>query len=141
MEPSPKIVSSRRDFIRNSLITASSLALPSNAATNNTTNPTPTAQENQREGARDWQLTRIRLDRDGFRSPWVEGYCSRQSVQAGQRIDIMVSADPARRVLLQVSVDDAAAADALFSTLMGEDVESRRTFIQRNAHDVRFLDI
>ncbi len=102
MEPSPKIVSSRRDFIRNSLITASSLALPSNAATNNTTNPTPTAQENQREGARDWQLTRIRLDRDGFRSPWVEGYCSRQSVQAGQRIDIMVSADPARRVLLEI---------------------------------------
>jgi DNA gyrase subunit B len=49
--------------------------------------------------------------------------------------------DPQRRVLLKVSVDDAAAADALFSTLMGEDVESRRTFIQRNAHDVRFLDI
>ena len=49
--------------------------------------------------------------------------------------------DPNNRVLLQVSVDDAAQADALFSTLMGEDVESRRTFIQRNAHDVRFLDI
>ena len=49
--------------------------------------------------------------------------------------------DPTRRVLLQVSVDDAVQADALFSTLMGEDVESRRSFIQRNAHDVRFLDI
>ena len=49
--------------------------------------------------------------------------------------------DPATRVLLQVSVDDAAQADQLFSTLMGEDVESRRNFIQRNAHDVRFLDI
>jgi len=49
--------------------------------------------------------------------------------------------DPARRVLLQVSVEDAVQADALFSTLMGEDVESRRNFIQRNAHDVRFLDI
>ncbi len=49
--------------------------------------------------------------------------------------------DPQRRVLLQVSVDDAAQADQLFSTLMGEDVESRRTFIQRNARDVRFLDI
>ena len=49
--------------------------------------------------------------------------------------------DPARRILLQVTVDDAAQADALFSTLMGEDVESRRSFIQRNAHDVRFLDI
>ena len=49
--------------------------------------------------------------------------------------------NPATRVLLQVSVDDAAQADQLFSTLMGEDVESRRNFIQRNAHDVRFLDI
>jgi DNA gyrase subunit B len=49
--------------------------------------------------------------------------------------------DPATRTLLQVTLDDAAAADEIFSTLMGEDVESRRTFIQRNAKDVRFLDI
>ncbi|MCX2967980.1 DNA topoisomerase (ATP-hydrolyzing) subunit B [Streptomyces sp. JHD 1] len=45
------------------------------------------------------------------------------------------------RVLRQVTIDDAAAADDLFSILMGEDVESRRNFIQRNAKDVRFLDI
>ena len=49
--------------------------------------------------------------------------------------------DPATRTLLQVTLDDAAAADEVFSTLMGEDVESRRSFIQRNAKDVRFLDI
>jgi DNA gyrase subunit B len=49
--------------------------------------------------------------------------------------------DPAHRVLRQVTIDDAAAADDLFSILMGEDVESRRSFIQRNAKDVRFLDI
>ncbi|MGZ4597970.1 MAG: DNA topoisomerase (ATP-hydrolyzing) subunit B [Actinomycetes bacterium] len=49
--------------------------------------------------------------------------------------------DPDRRVLLQVTLDDAAAADDLFSVLMGEDVEQRRSFIQRNAKDVRFLDI
>ena len=49
--------------------------------------------------------------------------------------------NPARRVLLQVTVDDAAQADELFSVLMGEDVESRRSFITRNAKDVRFLDI
>jgi DNA gyrase subunit B len=49
--------------------------------------------------------------------------------------------DPARRVLSQVTVDDAAQADELFSVLMGEDVEARRSFIQRNAKDVRFLDI
>ncbi len=49
--------------------------------------------------------------------------------------------DPASRVLLQVTLDDAAHADELFSVLMGEDVEQRRSFIQRNAKDVRFLDI
>ena len=49
--------------------------------------------------------------------------------------------DRAHRTLLQVTLDDAAAADSIFSVLMGEDVESRRTFIQRNAHDVRFLDV
>jgi DNA gyrase subunit B len=49
--------------------------------------------------------------------------------------------DPDSRVLLQVGVDDAASADEIFSVLMGEDVESRRSFIQRNARDVRFLDI
>lgn len=49
--------------------------------------------------------------------------------------------DPDRRTLLQVTMDDAAAADQTFSVLMGEDVESRRNFIQQNAKDVRFLDI
>jgi len=49
--------------------------------------------------------------------------------------------NPDNRVLLQVTLDDAAQADEMFSVLMGEDVESRRSFIQRNAKDVRFLDI
>ena len=49
--------------------------------------------------------------------------------------------DPEHRTLLQVTMDDAAAADEIFSMLMGEDVESRRNFIQQNAKDVRFLDI
>jgi DNA gyrase subunit B len=49
--------------------------------------------------------------------------------------------DPARRILRLVTLDDAATADELFSVLMGEDVEARRSFIVRNAHDVRFLDI
>ena len=49
--------------------------------------------------------------------------------------------DPANRVLRQVTLDDAAQADELFTILMGEDVEQRRSFIQRNAKDVRFLDI
>jgi DNA gyrase subunit B len=49
--------------------------------------------------------------------------------------------DPDTRTLLQVTLADAASADEMFSILMGEDVESRRGFIQRNARDVRFLDI
>jgi len=49
--------------------------------------------------------------------------------------------DPTQRIMLQVNLDDAARADEIFSILMGEDVEQRRSFIQRNAKDVRFLDI
>jgi len=49
--------------------------------------------------------------------------------------------DPAHRLLMQVTLDDAATADELFSVLMGEDVEARRSFITRNAKDVRFLDV
>ena len=49
--------------------------------------------------------------------------------------------DTQRRTLLQVKMEDAAAADQIFSVLMGEDVEARRDFIQQNAKDIRFLDI
>lgn len=56
----------------------------------------PIEIENAKEGARDWQLTRVRLDGGQFRSPWIEGYCSRQSVRAGESIDIRVSTNPVR---------------------------------------------
>jgi DNA gyrase subunit B len=49
--------------------------------------------------------------------------------------------DPARRMLIRVEVDDAAAADRIFSILMGDQVEPRRAFIEQNAKDVRFLDV
>ncbi|MEU7000376.1 DNA topoisomerase (ATP-hydrolyzing) subunit B [Nonomuraea sp. NPDC046570] len=49
--------------------------------------------------------------------------------------------NPASRILLQATLDDAAQADEMFSVLMGEDVEARRSFIIRNARDVRFLDV
>ena len=48
--------------------------------------------------------------------------------------------DPSRRLLKKIDVAEAASADEVFSVLMGDDVESRRSFIQRNAQDVRFLD-
>ena len=49
--------------------------------------------------------------------------------------------DPEHRILKQVTLDEAADADETFTILMGDDVDRRRTFIQRNATDVRFLDI
>ncbi len=49
--------------------------------------------------------------------------------------------DPANRLLIQVTVEDAAAADAVFSMLMGDQVEPRRQFIEQNAKDVKFLDV
>ncbi len=62
--------------------------------------------ENQKSGARDWQLTRIRMDTDnihsGFRSPWIEGYCSRQSVAAGEQLDIMVSTRPQQDFVIEI---------------------------------------
>ena len=56
---------------------------------------TPSLRRTPAPGATDWQLTRVRADGGGFRSPWIEGYCSKQSVKAGETIDIMVSTRPA----------------------------------------------
>lgn len=58
--------------------------------------PNLVQQENAHEGARDWQLTRVRVAEGGCRSVSIEGYCSKQSVKAGDSIDIMVSTNPAR---------------------------------------------
>lgn len=63
------------------------------------------AAENAKPGDA-WQLTRVRLDRVnsrlGFRSPWIEGYCSHQSIQAGETLEVMVSTDPARAFQLEI---------------------------------------
>jgi hypothetical protein len=59
-------------------------------------------QENLKAGATDWQLTRVRPDKDGFRSPWIEGYCSRQSVLAGESIDFMISTSPPRAFDIEI---------------------------------------
>ncbi|HEU5118355.1 MAG TPA: N,N-dimethylformamidase beta subunit family domain-containing protein, partial [Isosphaeraceae bacterium] len=62
----------------------------------------PIEEENQKPGALDWQLTRVRVDGSNYRSTWVEGYCSKQSVSAGDSIDIMISADPPRPVKVEI---------------------------------------
>jgi hypothetical protein len=58
--------------------------------------------ENLKPGSRDWQLTRVRVDESRYRSPWIEGYCSRQSVRAGESIDIKVSTQPAKPFRLEI---------------------------------------
>src|SRR5262245_54878141 len=58
--------------------------------------------ENQKSGSTDWQLTRVRPDNDGYRTPWIEGYCSKQSVAAGESLAIMVSTNPPRRFQIEV---------------------------------------
>ena len=88
----------------------------------------------------------LRRDRDrrieGKRLPKEEGiqrYKGLGEMNADELWETTM--DPAHRLLRQVTLDDAAAADEMFAILMGEDVDSRRSFIQRNAKDVRFLDI
>src|SRR5690349_2939416 len=60
-------------------------------------------EENRKPGAADWQLTRVRIDKPGgYRSPWIEGYCSQQSVKAGDKLDIMVSTNPPARFQIEI---------------------------------------
>nr|WP_152052090.1 N,N-dimethylformamidase beta subunit family domain-containing protein [Tautonia marina] len=59
-------------------------------------------EENAKPGTTDWQLTRVRPDGGGFRSPWIEGYCSKQSVKAGETIDLMISTDPPRPFTVEI---------------------------------------
>jgi len=58
--------------------------------------------ENRELGALDWQLTRVRTDKNNYRSPWIEGYCSKQSVLAGEPLDIMVSTDPPEKFKIEI---------------------------------------
>jgi DNA gyrase subunit B len=86
----------------------------------------------------DRQLEEIKSGLDG-RRPAIQRYKGLGEMNADQLWDTTM--DPDARVLLRVGMDDEAVADDVFTTLMGDDVEARRTFIQQNARDVRFLDI
>ncbi len=59
-------------------------------------------QENALPGSDDWQLTRMKLDGSGYRSPAIEGYCSRQSVKSGEMLDFFVSTKPAARFKIEI---------------------------------------
>ena len=90
----------RRAFLAGVAAATGAVILPGRTAVAAT--PSLIRDENARPGARDWQLTRVRVDKDGFRSPWIEGYCSKQSVKAGESIDIMVSTNPPRRFEIEI---------------------------------------
>jgi hypothetical protein len=99
----------RRRFIQRTgaslatALAARNLQAASDAQAAASRQPSLIRQENQREGSRDWQLTRIHIDsQSGYRSPRIEGYCSRQSVQAGDRLDVMVSTRPAARFQIEI---------------------------------------
>lgn len=64
--------------------------------------PSLIGDENSKPGALDWQLTRVRLDAANYRSAWIEGYCSRQSVSAGESLEIMVSTDPPAKYRIEI---------------------------------------
>ncbi|MEO6712277.1 MAG: DNA topoisomerase (ATP-hydrolyzing) subunit B [Mycobacteriales bacterium] len=84
-------------------------------------------------------LVQARIEAGKTKQPDIQRFKGLGEMNANELWDTTM--DPAKRLLLQVTLDDAATADELFSILMGEDVESRRAFITRNAKDVRFLDI
>lgn len=95
-QPPPDSEISRRTFLKNSATVALTGGLLASEGAQAQSAPSagrnPIVQENAKPGATDWQLTRVRLDKTGgFRAPDIEGYCSRQSVKAGEKLDVFVS--------------------------------------------------
>lgn len=98
----------RRDFLRTALAAGALSSAVTGVAAAADTDPVPAQRENpvvaenKLPGALDWQLTRVRVDGAGFRSPWIEGYCSHQSVAAGDELQIFVSTNPTRKYRLEI---------------------------------------
>lgn len=99
----------RRDVLHTAV--ASSIAAASAAIGNSACgaqdakpaySPEMIRRENQKAGDRDWQLTRVRINRGKYRTSLIEGYCSRQSIGAGETLQIYVSTEPARRFTLDI---------------------------------------
>ena len=85
----------------------------------------------------DSEMEEIKAGLNG-RTPTIQRYKGLGEMNADQLWDTTM--DPDQRVFLRVELENAVLADDIFQTLMGDDVEARRNFIQRNAKDVRFLD-
>ena len=102
----------RRDALKGAAATLCAAGLPWNSAQaqlNSVAVPSRSAtgsalieKENQRQGTRDWQLTRVRVNEGSYRTSLIEGYCSKQSVAAGEELTIHVSTKPARKFLIDI---------------------------------------
>ncbi|HEY0770207.1 MAG TPA: N,N-dimethylformamidase beta subunit family domain-containing protein, partial [Sphingobacteriaceae bacterium] len=86
----------RRDLLKGAVQAGfASALLPLSGFSNFTTGKRGLIEaENKKTGSADWQLTRVKPDAQGYRTPYIEGYCSKQSVMAGESLDIMVSSLP-----------------------------------------------
>lgn len=101
-DPSSKIT--RRDILKGAAMLGAVSVLPTGYTADAGSQKRSNAimEENAKEGALDWQLTRVRPDKSEQRTPYIEGYCSKQSVKAGETIDIMVSSAPERDFIVEI---------------------------------------
>jgi DNA gyrase subunit B len=101
--------------------------------------PFALALGNKKAGAETFEELRdhaLELAKEGLKPRRFKGLGEMDPEELAQ-----TTMDPSRRMLIRVEVEDAAAADRIFSILMGDQVEPRRAFIEQNAKDVRFLDV
>jgi DNA gyrase subunit B len=101
--------------------------------------PFTAARENHRETLADWRELLTHVKGEGTREVTVQRYKGLGEMNAEQLWETTMNAET--RTLLKVSLEDFVQADLIFTTLMGEDVEARRKFIEENALDVRNLDV
>ena len=96
-------------------------------------------KNDHREAQTDWRELLEYIKNEGKKDASVQRYKGLGEMNAEQLAETTMN--PEKRTLLQVRLEDAAESEIIFSTLMGEDVESRRKFIEDNALDVKNLDI
>jgi DNA gyrase subunit B len=101
--------------------------------------PFVVVKNDHREPLADWSRLLEYVKNEGKKDASVQRYKGLGEMNAEQLAETTMN--PEKRTLLQVRLEDAVESEEIFSTLMGEDVESRRKFIEDNALEVKNLDI